>query len=441
MASNIVKTPFLRAVTTRGYAQLAPVSGIPNYELKTTALSNKLVVSSADNESPIARISIVLRAGSRNETSDNLGVTHVLRVAAGLSTKNASQFAITRNIQQVGASLTATSDRETISYTLEGTRNAIEKALPFLTEVATQQEFRAWELPDISNRLLLDIATRPLQLRAIDLLHNAAFRTGLGNSLFVPKPQIGKISSETLQYYVASNFRTGRAAVVGLGVNHSELTQYAQALKLDTGDGCDTPSPYKGGELRSNKGGNFAFVTIAGEGASLKNSKEALAFAVLQRALGVGPQIKWSTNDNGLLSKTIGTNSEEYASTAINVSYSDTGLFGVLIAAPSQSAGKLVQSAVKLLKNANVGDEDVARGKNQLKAALLLEAESGSRAIQDIGSQAALLGCPQTACQIAAAVDSVSTSEVRDALKKAGKKLTLASIGNLSNVPYLDELK
>lgn len=104
------------------------------------------------------------RAGSRNECPDTLGVTHVLRTAAGLSTKKASQFAIIRNLQQVGASLTATSDRETIAYTLEGTRQAIEKALPFLTEVVTHQEFRPWELSDISRRIELDIATRTLQV-------------------------------------------------------------------------------------------------------------------------------------------------------------------------------------------------------------------------------------------------------------------------------------
>ncbi|KAJ8931136.1 hypothetical protein NQ314_015990 [Rhamnusium bicolor] len=441
MASNLAKAPLFRAVTSRGYAQLAPVSGNPNYDIKSTILPNKLAVASGDNESPITRISIVFRAGSRNESSENLGVTHVLRTSAGLSTKNATQFAIIRNIQQVGANLSATSDREIISYTLEGTRSAVEKALPFLTEVATQQVFKPWEVSDNSNRLLLEIATRPLQLRAIDLLHNAAFRTGLGNSLFIPKSQIGRISTETLQHYVATNFLTGRAAVVGLGVNHAELTQYAQALKLNSGEGCTPSSPYKGGELRSNKGGNLAFVAVAGEGASLKDSKEALAFAVLQRAVGIGPQIKWSTTDNGLFSKSIGCSPEEYASTAINVSYSDTGLFGILLAAPSKSAGRFVESAVKLLKSSNISEEDVTRGKNQLKTALLLEAESGSNVVQDIATQAAILGNAQTACQISTAVDSVSVSDVQSALKKVGQKLTIASIGNLSSVPYLDELK
>lgn len=84
-------------------------------------------------------------------------------MAAGLSTRNKSQFAIVRNIQQVGANLIATADRETVSYTLEGTRQAVEQALPFLTEVATQQVFKPWELAELSDRLKLELAVRPLQ--------------------------------------------------------------------------------------------------------------------------------------------------------------------------------------------------------------------------------------------------------------------------------------
>lgn len=82
------------------------------------------------------------------------------------------------------------------------------------------------------------------------MLHNAAFRTGLGNSLFIPKIQIGKISSETLQHYVNSNFLSGRGAVVGLGISHAELEKFAQGLELQTGEGSSSASPYKGGELR-----------------------------------------------------------------------------------------------------------------------------------------------------------------------------------------------
>lgn len=84
-----------------------------------------------------------------------------------MSTRNSSQFAIIRNLQQVGASLTATSDRETISYTLEGTRQAVEKVLPFLSEVACEQVFKPWEIAELADRLKLDLAVRPLQVNLI----------------------------------------------------------------------------------------------------------------------------------------------------------------------------------------------------------------------------------------------------------------------------------
>nr|AEE63101.1 unknown [Dendroctonus ponderosae] len=442
MASHIAKRNLFRAIGARGYAQLSPVSDTTSYDVKTSLLPNKLVVVAAENESPISRVSIVFRAGARNETAENVGVTHVLRVAAGLSTRNKSQFAIVRNVQQLGANLIATADRETISYTLEGTRQAVEQALPFLTEVATQQVFKPWEVVELSDRLKLELAVRPLQVRAVDLLHKAAFRTGLGNSLFVPKFQIGKISSETLQHYVATNFVSGRSAVVGLGLDETKVKQLAQSLCLSDSDGVNNASPYKGGEIRSDKGGDFAFVAVAGEGASVTNTKEAVAAAVLQRALGVGPQIKWSTNDNGILSKAIaGACSEPFASSAIIANYSDTGLVGVLLAAPARSAGKLVEGAVKVLKCGSVSDADVARGKNQLKASVLLELESGSRAVQLLGTQAVLTGAAISPCELASAIDSVTTGDVRNALQKAGKKLTIAAVGNLSTVPYADELK
>lgn len=115
------------------------------------------------------------------------------------------------------------------------------------------------------------------------------------------------------------------------------------------------------------------------------------------------------------------------------MSYSDTGLFGLLIATQRETAARLVESAVKVLKNGNVTDEDVVRGKylviccinismfnvnltgkNLLKTNLLLESESGTNAILNIGTQAALTGQPQSGSQIAATIDSVSTSDVRN---------------------------
>lgn len=82
------------------------------------------------------------------------------------------------------------------------------------------------------------------------MLHKAAYRRGLGNSLFIAKYKLGKISSETVQHFYSSRFVTGNVAVVGLGVDQGELVQYAQNLNLTSGEGKVAESEYYGGEIR-----------------------------------------------------------------------------------------------------------------------------------------------------------------------------------------------
>lgn len=83
----------------------------------------------------------------------------------------------------------------------------------------------------------------------------------------------------------------------------------------------------------------------------------------MQRALGAGSSVKWSSNDHGVLSHTLGGGiADPFALASFNYSYSDTGLFGVLAAAPASTAGKLVETAVKVLRSGQVPDENIARG-------------------------------------------------------------------------------
>lgn len=106
----------------------------------------------------------------------------------------------------------------------------------------------------------------------------------------------------------------------------------------------------------------MAYVAIAGEGGALQNLKETLAFAVLQQVYGVGPSTKRGLGSASVLRKAIGELNEPHSIAAINVSYADSGLFGVLLTGSANIAGNLVNAAVKTLKSANITDADVNRG-------------------------------------------------------------------------------
>lgn len=295
-------------------------------------------------------------------------------------------------------------------------------------------------------------------------MHKAAFQGGLGNSIYIPEFKIGKLSSETLQHYVESNFTAERCAVVSVGIDHNILDGFAQCL--DFKDGSDSnkeePASYNGGDARKDAPGNIAYVAVAGEGGALSNAKEALAFSVLQQAMGCGASVRRG-NVNGGFGKILQSNAEGAAClfTTLNASYTDTGLFGFMLATDSDTVERVLNPLVDALKSGDVSDEDFNRGKSLCKALVMETYGTDAALLQDMGLQALLNKSVQSAEELESAIDSVSLQDVQDvspshyiymyqlfdlllflffifqAAKKAGSsKLSVGAVGNLEKVPY-----
>ena len=66
-------------------ATAAP-AGVPPHpqDLEFTRLPNGLVIASLENYAPASRIGLFIKAGSRYENSNNLGTSHLLRLASSL---------------------------------------------------------------------------------------------------------------------------------------------------------------------------------------------------------------------------------------------------------------------------------------------------------------------------------------------------------------------
>ena len=61
-------------------------------------------------------------------------------------------------------------------------------------------------------------------IRAVDIAHALAFRTGLGNSLFAPAHTHAPVSAEDVQAFAASAFTAGNVAVLGSGIMRRLVT-------------------------------------------------------------------------------------------------------------------------------------------------------------------------------------------------------------------------
>lgn len=239
--------------------------------LKQIKLPNGLIIAAVENLSPVSRVGVFIRAGARYEKPGQLGITHSLRNAAGLSTQTSTIFGIARNVEYTGGSLSATTNREDIAYVLENSRDSIGENLRFLADTVTRPAFKPWELEDFAYRTGIDLERlkQNPQAQLLEALHKAAFRGGLGNSVYSPSYEVKNHDHNALSSYVADNFLANRMAIVGLGVELGALVaEVEKNFTLNTSSAVPaTPeSKYVGGIVRVDTGADLVYSAVVAEG-------------------------------------------------------------------------------------------------------------------------------------------------------------------------------
>ncbi|XP_061701238.1 cytochrome b-c1 complex subunit 2, mitochondrial [Syngnathoides biaculeatus] len=416
--------------------------------VQVSKLPNGLVIASLENYSPVSSVGVFVKAGSRYETAENQGVAHVLRLAANLTTKGVSAFKLCRGVEALGASLSAALSRESVVYTAECFRDDLDNILEYLVNVTTAQEFRPWEVNDLTPRINIDKdrAMRSPRLGVVEKLHEAAYKNALCNSLYCPDYMVGKVSPQQLHSFVDDHFTTGRMAVVGLGVSHSDLKQLAERF-LSVRSGAGAPAvkaSYRGGELRVQNKDQQVHALVVSEGGAA-GSAEADAFVVLQRILGAGAHVKRGASVANKLSRGIAkATTRLFDASAFNASYSDSGLFGVYTVSQAHDADGVIRAAVAQVGGVAEGGvtaDDVVRAKTQAKADYLMSIESSHGLMAEVGARALADGVYRPPESILRGVDAVTLEHVVKAARKFvdGKK-TMAARGHLINTPFVDEL-
>ncbi|XP_019939174.2 cytochrome b-c1 complex subunit 2, mitochondrial isoform X1 [Paralichthys olivaceus] len=428
--------------------KLSPGAAHSYQDVHVTKLSSGLVIASLENYSPASKIGVVVKAGCRYETPENRGVTHLLRLASSLTTKGASAFKICRGVEAVGGSLSVTSSRENMMYTVDCLRDDIDTVMEYLINVTTAPEFRPWEVSDLTSRVKMDKAqaAQSTQMAVIEALHEAAYKNALSNSLYCPDHMVGNIQSEHLHQFVQNNFTSARMALVGLGVDHAVLKQVGeQFLNIRSGAGTTgAKAQYRGGEVRLANLASLVHSAVVSQSAAA-GTGEAVAFSVLQHVLGAGPHVKRGSNTSSKLIQGVAkATADPFDVSAFNASYSDSGLFGVYTISQVGAAGDVIKAALAEVKNVADGGvtaADLTRAKTQLKGQYLMSLETSEGLLEALGTQALTEGSYVSPEEITKTIDNISLTDVANAAGKfvSGKK-TMASSGNLIKTPFVDEI-
>lgn len=434
-------------VIQRGLAAQAQASkrASDGAAVKTSQLSNGVTVASVDSGHAMSTVGILVKAGSRHEGHDNAGVSHALRMAVGLATKSHSGFSLVKNVQQAGACLQVTGSREYTLYSSHMARNKTGEAMEHIVSTVDSPCFKTWEVADVvGKRMAVDLAKVGSQEKASELLHKAAFRHGLGNSIYSPEHMVGKHKPAMLMDFHAKNFSADKTFLVGMDIDHDVLAGYGEKLELakSSSNSSSAVKYFGGGEERLDCGGKEAFVAIAAASAPATNVKEAVAFMLLQHVLGFTQQrVKYGTSC-GHLQTAVKQIEGNHAVSAINYTYTDAGLIGAYIASESKCVAEVVSKVAACLRSVNVTEADLARAKKSIQLDVDQEMSLSQHRMETVAAHLAF-GAKEavTAKQMMGMFSQATLSDVKAAAKKlSNAQLSMGAAGNLSKLPYLDQL-
>uniref|UniRef100_H2ZR16 Peptidase M16 N-terminal domain-containing protein n=1 Tax=Ciona savignyi TaxID=51511 RepID=H2ZR16_CIOSA len=408
MYRGIILKQQLKTCANKWFASQAAAAVQESSSPKLSELKNGLKVVTANQGAYGARITLLVKTGSKDDAAP--GLTHCIQATSGLTNNKNTAFLTTQLLSALGAEMEVIAGRENIMYTVGCNPNVVKDILvDVLYPVVLGAKFPWWEVRDVVSLMKYQKAiaeTDPCYL-LMESAHKASFSNSFGSPLLCPDYMMGQHTTEMLVSRHNSTFNLKNMVLAGTGISQDVLIDAGLGLEnLSTGKEAEqtTAPKFVSSEVHVEKPSDLVHAALTFPGASL-NNKNAVALSVLQHAMGSISSIKRSSGMNhGVVNAAVesATNAVFNTST-FSLNYADTGLFGVHVVAQKNDFAKVMETtAAQCSKIASSGLSDTAieAAKQRLKAKICMSTENSSQTVEDIAVQAATIGTVATPSKI-----------------------------------------
>jgi processing peptidase subunit beta len=260
----------------------------------------------------------------------------------------------------------------------------------------------------------------------------------LGRPVAGIKETVEALSAEDLIAFQKQNYGADRLVLVGSGdVEHDALVRLAEKSfgGLQASGAVKANKPvFTGSEVRLRDDVlPQARIALAVEGAPYFTA-DYFNLLVMQAIMGTWDKtLGGAANLSSKLSTIVHDNHLANSFTAFTKGYKDTGLWGMYVVTENKDQ---IDDFVHFTQkewarlSTSVTAAEVERAKQQVKAGLLLSADSTCATAHDIGTQVLLTGKHLNADQLREAVNKVSVTDVRNTAYKYIWDQELAVVGH-----------
>ncbi len=363
-----------------------------------------------------ASLGVWIGSGSRDEATDEHGISHLLEHMAFKGTKRRTSLQIAETIEAVGGDINAATSVESTGYFARVLKADVPLALDVLSDILSEPAFDPEELRREQNVIVQEIGAiedAPDDL-VFDRLQETAFpQQAVGRSIIGTPETVRSFNSTRLRDYLARNYRGPDMLVAAAGaVEHERVVEEAER-RFSTFAGPPAPVPeqahFHGGSRIESRDLEQVHIALALQGVPVRDSG-LYSLQVFTSVLGGGMSSRLFQEvreQRGLC----------YAIHAFHMPYSDTGIFGLYAGTDEADAPELMQVVIDQIANATetLNETEINRAKAQMKAGLLMALESSEARIGQLARQMLAYGRPMPLDEIVAKVDAVTVASARAA--------------------------
>lgn len=441
---------------------LEALDDLPRHVLNAAAtevstLGNGLRVASETDASETATIGVWIDAGSRYETEHNNGTAHFLEHLTFKGTSKRTKKQLEMEVENMGGHLNAYTSREQTVYYMKVLKKDVEQAADILSDILTNSNLEPAAIEAERGVILREMeeVNKIEEELLFDNLHETAFQgTGLGRTILGPQENILSINRDHLDAYIKTHYTAPRMVFVGAGgVEHSQLCdlgdKYFGKVPGEPAAGYVVPSDppaFTGSDIRVRRDNDeLAHIALAFKVGGWTD-EHAFTLMVMQTLLGAWDRTGGSGKYNAsFLARAVATEELAHRVSAFNTSYKDIGLFGVYAIAEQNRLNDLMyytmESLVRFVHKTS--ESEVARAREQLKCALLMNLDGGSNVAEEIGRQMLTYGRRLTPAEIYTRIDAVDADMVRACADKYinDQEIALSALGPIYELPDYNWLR
>lgn len=358
--------------------------------------------------------------GSRHETPETNGISHFFEHMMFKGTKKRTARQLAETFDEIGGQVNAFTSKEMTCYYAKVLDEHLDIALDVLADMFFESLLRPEEIE--KERKVIEEEIRMVEDTPDDIVHDwlsyaAMQRHPLGYPILGRVANLSRFDRGALTSFKKKNYTPNRLVIALAGhLPDDYLDRVARYFAAWTSPGAEMPSQapeFTAGVIHRKKETEQTHLCLGFPGMSIRDPR-IYSLILLNNLVG-------GNMSSRLFQEVREERGLAYSVYSYHSAYQDGGLFTLYVGTGHHQVNQVFQLLVRILnevRQTGVTEEELKKGKEQLKGSLMMSLESTSNRMSRLGKNELLLGYHRSLDEIVEEVEALTRQDLLDTARQ-----------------------